>query len=42
MNGEFVGEINEHTQPPSKDQIEVTKIKASIKRRSQATHETLQ
>ena len=42
MNGEFVGEINEHTQPPSKDQIEVTKIKASIKRRSQATHETPQ
>ena len=42
MNGEFVGEINEHTHPPSQDQIEVTKIKASIKRRSQATHDTLQ
>ena len=42
MNGEFVGEINEHTHPPSQDQIEVTKIKASIKRRSQATHDTPQ
>ena len=42
MNGELVGEINEHTHPPSQDQIEVTKIKASIKRRPQATHETPQ
>ena len=33
------GEINEHTNPPSQNQIEVTKIKASIKRRSQATHD---
>ena len=42
MNGELVGEINEHTQPPSQDQIEITKIKASIKRESQATHDTPQ
>ena len=40
MNGELVGEINEHTYPPSQDQIEVTKVKASTKRRSQATHDT--
>ena len=40
MNGELVGEINEHTHPPSHDHIEVTKIKASIKRRLQATHDT--
>ena len=42
MSGELVGEINEHTHPPSQDPIEVTKIKASIKRRSQATHDTPQ
>ena len=42
MNGELVGEINEHTHPPSQDQIEITKIKASIKRESQATHDTPQ
>ena len=40
MNGEFVGEINVHIHPSSQGQIEVTKIKASIKRRSQATHGT--
>ena len=40
MNGELVGEINEHSYPPSQDQIEVTKVKASTKRRSQATHDT--
>ena len=42
MNGELVGEINEHTHPPSQDQTEITKIKASIKRESQATHDTPQ
>ena len=42
INGELVGEINEHTQSPSQDQIEVTKIKTSIKRRSPATHDTPQ
>ena len=42
MNGELVGVINEHTHPPSQDQIEVTKIKASIKQRPQATHDTTQ
>ena len=42
MNGKFVGEIIEHTHQPLQDQIEVTKIKASIKRRSQATHDTPQ
>ena len=42
MNGELVGEINEHTHPPSQDQIEITKIKASIKWGSQATHDTPQ
>ena len=36
-NGELGG-INEHTHPPSQDEIEVTKIK----RRSQATHDTPQ
>ena len=40
MNSELVGEINKHTHPPSQDQAVVTKIKASIKRRSQATHGT--
>ena len=39
MNTEFVREINEHTHPPMQDQIEVTKIKASIKQRSQAIHD---
>ena len=39
-NDKLLGEINEHTHPPSQVQIEVTKIKASIKRRSQATHDT--
>ena len=42
MNGELIGEIDEHTHPPSEVQIEVTKIKASIKRRPQATHDTPQ
>ena len=42
MNGKLVGEINQHTHPPLQDQIEVTKMKASIKRRSQATHDTPQ
>ena len=42
MKGEFARKINEQTHPPSQDQIEVTKIKASIKRRSQATHDTPQ
>ena len=40
MNGELVGEINKHTHPPSQYQAVITKIKASIKRRSQATHGT--
>ena len=40
MNGELVGEINEHTHPPSQDQTEITKIKTSIKQRSRATHDT--
>ena len=40
MKGELVGEINKHTHPPLQDQIEVAKMKASIKRRSQATHDT--
>ena len=42
MNVELVGEINKHTHPPSQDQIKVAKIKASIKRRSEATHDTPQ
>ena len=42
MNVELVGEINEHTHPPSQDQTKVPKIKPSIKRRSQATHNTPQ
>ena len=42
LNGELLGEINEHTHPPSQDQMEVEKIKASIKRRSQATYDTPQ
>ena len=40
MNGEPVEESNEHTHPSLQVEIEVTKIKASIKRRSQATHDT--
>ena len=42
MNGELVGEINEHTHPPSQDQIGDTKIKALTKRGSQATNDTPQ
>ena len=42
INGQPVREINEHTYPPSQDQTEVKKITASIKRRSQATHDTPQ
>ena len=42
MNVELVGEIKEHTHPLSQDQTEVPKIKPSIKRRSQATHNTPQ
>ena len=42
LNGELIREINEHTHPPSHDQIEVAKTKVSIKRRSQATHDTPQ
>ena len=42
MNSELVGETNEHTHKPSQDQVEVTKIKALIKRRSQTTHDTSQ
>ena len=42
MNGEPVEESNEHTHPSLQVEIEVTKIKASIKRRSQATHDTPQ
>ena len=40
MNGEPVEESNEHTHPSLQVEIEVTKIKASVKRRSQATHDT--
>ena len=40
MNGKFVGEINKQAHSPPQDQAEVTKIKASIKRRSQAIHDT--
>ena len=38
MNDKLVREINKQTHPPPQDQAEVTKIKASIKRRSQAAH----
>ena len=40
MNGEPVEESNEHTHPSLQVEIEVTKVKASVKRRSQATHDT--
>ena len=40
MNGEPVEESNEHTHPSLQVEIEVTKAKASVKRRSQATHDT--
>ena len=33
MNGELVWKINEYTHPPSQDEIDVIKIKASIKQR---------
>ena len=42
MNGDLVGEINQHTHLPLHDQIDVTKIKASKKRRSQVTYDTAQ
>ena len=37
---EFIGQNNEHTHPPSQMQVEVTKAKASIKRKTEATKET--
>ena len=40
--GEFIGQNHEHTHPPSQIQVEVTKAKASIKRKAEATEETSQ
>ena len=40
MNGELAGEINAHSHPTSQNQIEVTKIKVSMKQKPQATHGT--
>ena len=37
---EFIGQNNEHTHPPSQMQVGVTKAKASIKRKTEATKET--
>ena len=42
MNEELAGEINAHSHPTSQNQTEVTKIKASMKQKSQATHDTPQ
>ena len=39
---EYIGQNNEHTHPPSQTQVEVTKAKASIKRKAEATEETSQ
>ena len=38
----FIGQNNEQTHPPSQKQVEVTKAKASIKRKAEATEETSQ
>ena len=39
---EFIGQINEHPHPPSQMQVEVTKVKASIKWKAEATEKTSQ
>lgn len=39
---DFIGELNEHTHPPSQTQVEVKKIKAGIKRRALTSHDTCQ
>ena len=39
---EFVEEVNVHTRPPSRTQVEVAKVKSSIKRKSTTTQDTSQ
>jgi hypothetical protein len=39
---EIVGEINEHTHPPSQVKIELAKVKSLIKDQAETTHETPQ
>ena len=40
VTAEFLGQNNEHTHPPSQTEVEVTKVKASIKRKAETTMET--
>lgn len=42
MNDEFVEQVNEHTHAPSQTEVEVTKIKANIKRKAETTTDTPQ
>ena len=37
---EVVEEINEHTHLPSQPEVEILRVKSSIKRRAETTHET--
>ena len=39
---EFVEEVNVHTHPPSQTQVEIAKVKSSIKRKSTTTQDTSQ
>ena len=41
-DGEFVGQVNEHTHAPSQREVEVTRVKASIKRKANTTTDTPQ
>ena len=40
--GEYIGQNNERTHPPSQTQVEATKAKASVKRKAEATEKTSQ
>ena len=39
---EFIGHNNDHTHPSSLTEVEITKVKASIKRKAEPTVETSQ
>ena len=40
VTDEFLGRNNEHTHPPSQTEVEVTKVKTSIKRKAETAMET--
>ena len=37
---EFIGHNNDHTHPPSQTEVEITKVKAIIKRKAESTVDT--